>query len=72
MPSPSYAIGQHVELLTSIPSSSGDSIDPGTRAIVQDVDLTRPEHDIYLVGFLINERLTGEAAWLREIQLMPA
>jgi hypothetical protein len=67
-----FAKGQYVELYPTIPSSFGGSIDGGTRGIVQDVDETRPEDDLYLVGFLWNERLTGEAAWLREIDLFPA
>jgi hypothetical protein len=33
---------------------------------------TRPDDDIYLVEFLAAERLTGERAWLREIDLCPA
>ena len=64
-----FAKGQYVELYPTIPSSFGGSVDGGTRGIVQDVDETRPEDDVYLVGFLSNERLTGEAAWLREIDL---
>jgi hypothetical protein len=39
---------------------------------VQAVDPTRPNDDSYLVGFLENERLTGEMAWLGEIDLLPA
>jgi hypothetical protein len=67
-----FAKGQYVELYPTIQSSSGASIDGGTRGIVRDVDESRPEDDIYLVGFLSNERLTGEAAWLRDIDLFPA
>ncbi len=67
-----FAKGQYVELCSTIPSSCGGSIDSGTRGIVHDVDESRPDDDIYLVGFLSNERLTGEAAWLRDIDLFPA
>ena len=67
-----FAKGQYVELYPTIPSSFGDSINGGTRGIVQDVDETRPDDDIYLVAFLLNERLTGEVAWLHEIDLFPA
>jgi hypothetical protein len=60
-----FAVGQYVELCTTIPSSFGGSVDSGTRGIVRDVR-TEPDGDRrYLVGFLVNERLTGEAAWLR-------
>jgi hypothetical protein len=71
-PQPAYAIGQYVELYTTIPSSSGGSVHGGTRGIVRDIDLTRPNDDIYLVEFLWSERVTGEVAWLREIDLFRA
>ena len=61
-----------MELHAAIPSSFGSTIESGTRGIVQSVDLTRPDDSIYLVRFLSNERLTGEAAWLPEIDLFPA
>jgi hypothetical protein len=64
--------GQNVELYPTIPSARGSSIAGGTRGIVQAVDRTRPNDDGYLVGFLENERLTGETAWLRAIDLVPA
>jgi hypothetical protein len=67
-----FAKGQFVELYPTIPSSFGGSIAAGTRGIVRDIDLTRPEDDIYLVAFLEAEKLTGEMAWLREINLIPA
>jgi hypothetical protein len=38
---------------------------------VRDIDLTQPD-DIYLVEFLWSERVTGETAWLREVDLFPA
>jgi hypothetical protein len=63
--------GQYVELCPTIPSSRAGSIPGGTRGIVQTVDPTRPNGDSYLIGFLENERLTGEMAWLREIDLFP-
>jgi hypothetical protein len=66
------AIGQYVELGVTIPSSLGGSIAGGTRGIVREIDLTRPDDDSYLVAFLVNERLTGEMAWLRPIDLVPA
>jgi hypothetical protein len=44
----------------------------GTRGIVREIDLTQPNDDIYLVEFLWSERVTGEAAWLQEIDLFPA
>jgi hypothetical protein len=64
--------GQYVELFPTVQSSRGGSVAAGTRGIVQDVDPTRPNDDIYLVGFLESERLTGETAWLREIDLLAA
>jgi hypothetical protein len=67
-----FGKGQYVELHPTIPSSFGASIDGGTRGIVQSVDITRPDDAIYLVGFLSNEKLTGESAWLREVDLFPA
>ena len=67
-----FAKGQYVELYPTIPSSRGGSVRAGTRGIVQAVDPTRPEDDIYLVEFLAFERLTGEQAWLRAIDLFPA
>ena len=67
-----FAVGQYVELCTTIPSATRGSIDGGTRGIVQEIDETRPEDDIYLVGLLANEKITGEAAWLREIDLFHA
>jgi hypothetical protein len=67
-----FAEGQYVELCSTIPSTSGDSIEGGTRGMVRSVDLTRPDDAIYLIGFLSNEKPTGEAAWFREIDLVPA
>ena len=64
--------GQYVELYATIPSSFGGSLLSGTRGIVQVIDAARPDDAIYLVGFLINERLTGEQAWLRAVDLVPA
>lgn len=61
-----------MELCSTIPSTSGDSIEGGTRGMVRCVDLTRPDDAIYLIGFLSNKKPTGEAAWLREIDLVPA
>jgi hypothetical protein len=42
------------------------------RGIIQKIDLTRPGDDVYLVAFLNAERFTGEEAWLREAELLPA
>lgn len=67
-----FVKGQYVELCPTLPSSRERSIAAGTRGIVQDVDPTRPDDDMYLVGFLEHERPTGEAAWLREIDLFAA
>jgi len=67
-----FAEGQYVELHPTIPASVGGSVRGGTRGIVQAVDPTRADDDIYLVGFLAAERLTGEQAWLRAIDLFPA
>jgi hypothetical protein len=67
-----FAVGQYVELYPTIPSNDGGSIDGGTRGIVQDIDDSRTDEYIYLVGFLAGEKLTGERAWLREIDLFPA
>lgn len=71
-PKPAYAIGQYVELYPTIPSSRGGSIESGTRGIVRDIDLTHPDDDIYRVEFLWSERVTGETAWLHEVDLFPA
>jgi hypothetical protein len=67
-----FAKGQYVELYPTIPSSHGASIRGGTRGIVQAIDPTREQDDIYLVGFLAGEKLTGEQAWLRATDLSPA
>jgi len=39
---------------------------------VRRVDLTRENDRFYLVAFLRDERVTGEEAWLREIDLFLA
>jgi hypothetical protein len=62
----------YVELYLTIPSSRAGSIRAGTRAIVRAVDPARTANDFYLVEFLDNERLTGDQAWLRAIDLLPA
>jgi hypothetical protein len=67
-----FAVGQYVELCPTIPSSFGGDIEGGTRGIVRQVDLTRPDDDSYLVAFLQSEKVTGEMAWLRAIDLFPA
>jgi hypothetical protein len=67
-----FTQGQYVELYATIPSSFGGSLLSGTRGIVQIVDAGRSDEAIFLVGFLVNERLTGEQAWLRADDLMPA
>jgi hypothetical protein len=64
--------GQYVELLVTIPSTAGGSVEAGTRGIVQAIDLTRPDDDIYLVAFLRSEQVSGNAAWLREIDVFRA
>jgi hypothetical protein len=66
-----FAEGQYVELFPTIPSRFGDGIEAGMRGIVQSIDVNRSDGAIYLVGFLANDALTGEAAWLREIDLFP-
>ncbi|MDQ6775170.1 MAG: nitrogen fixation protein NifZ [Actinomycetota bacterium] len=72
-PKPAYAIGQYVELYPTIPSDrGGSSVVGGTRGVVRDIELTQPNDDIYLVEFLSSERVTGETAWLQEIDLFPA
>ena len=67
-----FAIGQSVELIVQTDAPSGADIEGGTRGIVREIDLTRPDDDAYLVAFLWNEKLTGEWAWLRAIDLFPA
>jgi hypothetical protein len=67
-----FSEGQYVELYPTRPSNSGGSVDAGTRGIVKEIDLTRPSEDIYRVAFLRSERLTGEEAWLCEVDLFPA
>jgi hypothetical protein len=67
-----YALGRYVELYPTIQSERGGSIPSGTRGIVDAIDASRPAGDCYLVGFLDNERRTGEQAWLRWIDLFPA
>jgi DNA-binding transcriptional regulator YdaS (Cro superfamily) len=71
-PQPVYTVGQYVELYPTVPSSRGVSIESGTRGIVRDTDLTRPNDDVYLVEFLSSERVTGETAWLHAGDLFPA
>ena len=67
-----FAQGRYVELYPTIPSREGGSIDGGTRGIIQAVEPTRPDEDVYLVAVLRSERLDSEQAWLREIDLFPA
>ncbi len=67
-----FVVGQYVELYPQSQSESGVDMDAGTRGIVQAVDLTRPSGDVYRVEFLQNEKLTGQRAWLRAIDLFPA
>jgi hypothetical protein len=67
-----FAKGQYVELYPTIPSSRGASLRGGTRGIVQAIDPTRDEDEIYLVEFLAAEKPTGEHPWLRAIDLSPA
>jgi hypothetical protein len=43
-----------------------------TRGIVKRIDRERPDEAIYFVAFLANEKLDGQAAWLCEIDLLPA
>ena len=57
--SPGLVKGQYVELYPTVQSSRGGSVAAGMRGIVQDIDRTRPNDDIHLVGFLGSERLTG-------------
>jgi hypothetical protein len=67
-----FARGQYVELYPTIPSGSGYSIPGGTRGIIDAVDPDRADGAIYLVGFLHSEKRSGERAWLRESDLLPA
>jgi hypothetical protein len=67
-----FAKGQCVEMIVTIPSRGEDSVLAGTRGIVQAIDPSRPDDAIYRVAFLENERLTGEGAWLPAIDLVPA
>jgi hypothetical protein len=54
------------------PSSLGGSVPAGTRGIIQAIDRIRPDDDTYLVEIVASERLTGEQAWLRSIDLLVA
>jgi hypothetical protein len=66
-----FLVGQRVELYPTIPSSFGGSVAAGTRGIVQEIE-DHGDEALYLVAFLISERLTGEAAWLAAEDLLPA
>jgi hypothetical protein len=66
-----FAVGQYVELRTTVPSRSGGSVPSGTRAIVRDVDAD-PDDARYLVVVLHGERPIGEALWLEEPNLIEA
>jgi hypothetical protein len=66
---PPFVEGQYVELYRTIPSDRGGSIPGGTRGIVKRIDRERGD---LLRPFLANEKLDGQAAWLREIDLLPA
>ena len=59
-----FSVGQYVELLPTIASAQGGSIESGRRAIVRDVDLSDPEAARFLVEFLSSERPTGQLVWL--------
>jgi hypothetical protein len=67
-----FAVGQYVELYPTIPWAAGQSISSGTRGIVDLLDSSRPDGDCYLVAFLRSEVRTGECAWLRGDELLPA
>jgi len=67
-----FVVGQYVELYPTIQSATGGSILSGTRGIVDEVDRSRPADDCYLVAFLSSELRTGERAWLRAADLVPA
>lgn len=71
-PVTAFVEGQYVELNPTIRSRFGGSVESGTRGIVREIDLTRPDEDVYRVALLRNERLTGEEAWLREVDLLAA
>lgn len=58
-----FAVGQYVEMTTTIPSDRG-SIVCGTRGIVRAIDEGRDGEPRYLVAFLASERVTGETAWV--------
>jgi hypothetical protein len=66
------AVGQHVELYPTIPSSFGGSVPSGTRGIVQEIDPGRAEGRIYRVRFLSSEMLTDEEAWLADTDIFAA
>lgn len=58
-----------MELYPTIPSHQGASIESGTQGIIRQVDEHRGDGAIYLVAFLDRGLMTGEAAWLRGIDL---
>lgn len=63
-----FAHGQYVELLTTVQTLSGASVETGTRGRVQQVDA----EGRCLVEFLSSERFTGERAWVQAIDLLAA
>lgn len=58
-----FVVGQYVELLVTIQSSFGDSIQSGTRAVVREVGSSHRDGSV-LIEFLESECVTGELAWL--------
>jgi hypothetical protein len=66
-----FARGQYVELYPTIPSSRAGSVASGTRAVVLEVD-DQGDEALYRVAFIAAERVTGEEAWLRGADLLPA
>ncbi|MEV4422519.1 hypothetical protein AB0L40_21455 [Patulibacter sp. NPDC049589] len=68
---PRYAIGQHVELLPTIPSPEGGTIPGGSTAIVREIDTTG-ERPLYRVVFLEEEHPVGELVWLGENDVIEA
>lgn len=63
-----FAVGQHVELYTTVPFPARGSAAGGKRAVMREV-AEDASGDTYRVALLANEQLTAELLWLTEADL---
>lgn len=66
-----FAIGQYIELATTVPSPTCGSINSGTRGVIRE-HAHGHNGDRYSVAPLANEVPTDELLWLAETDLLEA